>query len=118
MAKKPTVVYGGPYADETDAITLESSKETPDYDGLISDWKTVSQGAVDYIASLKKPLVIPVGVFVNNVEVDYDKVDNTLPKTADFDRDRETLGEGDLVEDTDKTNTNGAGQSEIDLENL
>lgn len=69
MAKKPTVVYGGPYAGETDPITFESSKEKPDYDGLISEWKTISQGAVDYIASLKKPEPVKDGVFVQNASL-------------------------------------------------
>lgn len=67
--KKPTVVYGGPYATETDPITFESSKENPDYDGLISGWKTISQGAVDYIASLKKPEPVTDGVFVQNASL-------------------------------------------------
>lgn len=127
--KKPTTVYGGPYSQESDAITLESSKKKPNYDQLISGWKTVSQGALDYIASLESPVEREEGPFVDNVKIDYDKVDNTIPATADFDRDREKLGEGDLVEDSDKTNTNGAGevptpkdvaegQLEVDLDKL
>lgn len=111
--KQPTIVYGGPYAHETDAITLESSQEKPNYDRLISEWNTISQGAHDYITSLKNPVDPIVGVFVENVKVDYDKVDNTIPETYDFDRDRKTLGDGNLVEDTDQTNTNGAGGDEI-----
>ena len=117
--KKPSVVYGGPYSQESDAITLESAQEKPDYDNLISGWKTISQGAVDYIASLKKPAKEKDGPFINNVVIDYDKVDNTLPEVKDFDRDREKVSDDDLIEDTDKENTNGAGtQTEVDLDDL
>lgn len=80
---KPVIVYGGPYAHETDDITLESSKETPNYDELISGWKTISQGAHDYIEALKNPVAPEPGPFTNNVVVDYDKVDETIPAVAE-----------------------------------
>jgi len=125
---KPVAVYGGPYAHETDEITLESSKETPDYDSLISGWKTISQGALDYIESLKHPVDPKTGTFVTNVVVNYDKEDGTTPEVADFDRDRKTLGNGELVEPAPEGATNpenNAGedtkvenQTEIDLDKL
>jgi hypothetical protein len=114
--KKPETVYGGPYAQESDAITAESLKKKPDYERLISGWKTVSQGALDFIASQphKEPEA-PEGPFVENVKIDYDKEDTYIPETKEFDRDSKTLeeGEGTLVKDTDADNENGAGGDEI-----
>ena len=134
--KKPETVYGGPYSQETDAIVEESLKKKPDYEKLISGWKTVSQGALDFIASQphKEP-ESPEGPFVENVKIEYDKEDTDIPETASFDRDRKTLeeGEGTLVTDSDTENTNGAGgdgiptpkevaevtgQTEVDLDKL
>ena len=114
--KKPVAIYGGPYAHETDEITLESSKEKPNYDRLISDWKSISQGALDYIESLKQPLEDPIGKFVNNVEIDYSQVDNTIPETRDFDRDK-VAGKPAAVEDAPEPQTD-PNQSEIDLDKL
>lgn len=129
--KKPETVYGGPYSQESDAITLESAKKSPNYSHLISGWKTVSQGALDFIASLENPVAPEDGPFIENVKVDYDKEDNYIPETKAFDRDSKTLeeGEGTLVKDTDGTNENGAGevptpkdvaegQTEVDLDKL
>ena len=133
---KPAVIYGGPYAHETDEITLESSKEKPNYDKLISGWKTISQGAMDYIATLKRPEDIRVGPFTENVVIDYDKRDDRIPDVADFDRDRKALELGDLLEDApvnstvpenaadEDTKTDGFQeqsenhQTEVDLDNL
>lgn len=97
---KAKVVYGGPYSQESDAITTESTKENPDYTQLTADWKTISQGALDYIQSLIKPKTPKPGPFVNNAVIDYEN-EKTLdiPDVADFDRDREKLGLGDLLED-------------------
>lgn len=90
MGKKPEIIYGGPYAVESDAITLESAKEKPDYDGLISGWKSISQGAYDYIQSLKEPVEVS-GPFVENV--------------------KEAENEDTPSEDT-------SGQTEVDLDKL
>lgn len=64
--RKPPVVYGGPYNQESTSLTIESTKDKPEYDQLISTWKTVSQGAVAFIEQLKAPKEEPVGPFVNN----------------------------------------------------
>lgn len=104
--KEPVIVYGGPYAHETDAITLESSQEKPNYDRLISEWNIISQGAHDYIESLKRPVAPNVGPFTENVVIDYDKRDDRIPAVADFDRDRETLGQGELKEEAPEGATN------------
>lgn len=82
---KPKIVYGGPFSHEADAINRESTKDTPDYTELVSEWKTISQGAHDYIESLKAPEEVKAGPFVENVkghepetapreEVDLDKL--------------------------------------------
>lgn len=63
----PTVVYGGPYLPETEAIIAESLKENPDYDGLVKNWKTISTGAQAYIEQIQKPVKAPTGKFVKNV---------------------------------------------------
>lgn len=74
----PPMVYGGPYNQESSAITLESTKETPDYDTLVSSWKTISQGAVAFINDLKNPKPIKDGPFVNNAVFVYEKSDADL----------------------------------------
>lgn len=66
----PKTVYGGPYVHETDAITAESLKEKPDYDALIADWETISDGAERYIVQLSEPVELPVGDFIQNVVFD------------------------------------------------
>lgn len=63
----PKSVYGGPYADESAAITAESLKEKPDYDALVKDWNTLSEGAEAYIQKLCDGIESPVGEFVRNV---------------------------------------------------
>lgn len=99
---KPAIIYGGPYAHESDAITAESAKKHPNYDQLISGWKSISQGASDYIHSLKNPVNPEPGEFMPNVVVDYEKVDEIIP----------------AVEDFDNAKTPEPKQTEVDLENL
>lgn len=64
----PKTVYGGPYLHESEAIIAESRKETPDYDALIKDWDSISQGAEAFIVKLSEGFEKPVGVFVENVK--------------------------------------------------
>lgn len=74
----PPMVYGGPYNQESSAITVESTKDEPDYDTLVSSWKTISQGAVAFINDLKNPKPIKPGPFVENAVVYYEKSDADL----------------------------------------
>lgn len=93
----PTVVYGGPYANEADAITTESQKENPNYDELVKDWKTISSGAQAYIEQVQKPVEAPVGKFVSNVkEKKTDKV--VVPEVIPF------ISPNEVVTDPDATN--------------
>jgi hypothetical protein len=69
--KKPEVVYGGPYAAESNAIIAESRKEKPNYDALITDWETVSNGALAFIEKNKEGFEKPVGEFVENVIIEH-----------------------------------------------
>ncbi len=85
---KAKVVYGGPYSQETDAITLESSKEKPDYTALTSDWKTISQGALDYIQSLIHPEKPKDGPFVNNAVFKEEEPVEEEKKSNDVDLDK------------------------------
>lgn len=72
MAKKaPKEVYGGPYAQESNAIIAESRKEKPNYDALISNWETISAGALAFIEKNKEGFEKPVGEFVENVIIEH-----------------------------------------------
>jgi hypothetical protein len=70
MAKhKIKEVYGGPYLAESEAIITESRKEKPNYDELIANWETISQGALAFIEKQKEGFSKPVGEFVTNVVI-------------------------------------------------
>jgi hypothetical protein len=81
--KQTKVVYGGPYADETAAITAESQKEKPNFDELTKEWKTISNGALAYIEQVQLPIKAPVGKFIQNVkEVKTEEVE--IPAVVPF----------------------------------
>ena len=71
MADLP-VVYGGPYAHETDAIRREINvaKEMdrkPNFDEVVKDWTEISQGAIEYLKVNGEPEIIdgPSQLFQN-----------------------------------------------------
>lgn len=72
------VVYGGPFSDETDAITREINiakqmKRKPNFDAVVKDWETISQGALDFIKVEGQPdETQPVGVVYQNVLFETD----------------------------------------------
>lgn len=90
---EPQVIYGGPYASESDAIKAESTKKRPNYAKLTEKWPTISQGALDYINDLKHPSKPLEGEFSQNVVIDYDQEDTYIPEVADFDQYKEKAEE-------------------------
>lgn len=95
----PTVVYGGPYADEAAAITKESLKENPDFDGLVKDWKTISSGAQAYIEQVQKPVEKREGVFIANV-VEEEKEEVEVPAVVPFVTPDEVVTDPEATVDT------------------
>lgn len=85
---KPVAIYGGPYAHEVESIKEESERKKPNYEKLISGWKSISQGALDYIEDLKNPANALDGNFSENSVIDYENFDTYIPKVYDFDRDK------------------------------
>lgn len=92
------VIYGGPYAHESEAIIAESQKKKPNFDKLISGWNTITQGALDAIENVKNPPEPFSGTFSKNVvNVDEEEVPEVslyitpdeaiLPQDAEKDRD-------------------------------
>jgi hypothetical protein len=79
-AKAPKEVYGGPYAQESNAIIAEGQKDKPDYDGLIANWETISGGALAFIEKQKEGFEKPVGVFVENVVIEHPSLENSTEK--------------------------------------
>ncbi len=77
--KGPKEIYGGPYAAEAKAINAEAEKEEPDFDGLISGWKTITYGALQHIETLKNPEPAYVGPFSAN----FKEAEEAKPETAD-----------------------------------
>lgn len=133
----PTVIYGGPYSHESEAIVAESQKETPDFDGLIAGWNTITQGALEALEHAKNPPEPFSGNFSRNVKnVDDEKAEvppvtlyttpdeNILPQDADKDRDNpevvvtaptgETAPESTTTESTTTTeNTSGTSSDPV-----
>lgn len=95
----PDVVYGGPYANEADAITKESLKENPDFAELTKDWKTISQGAKDYIEQVQKPVEKPEGVFITNY-VEDEKEEVEVPAVVPFVTPDEEVTDPDATNET------------------
>jgi hypothetical protein len=67
---KDDAVYGGPYLDESTAILTEARKDEPDFEKLVSDWDTISNGALRLIDTVQNPKPKPVGPFVENFKDD------------------------------------------------
>jgi hypothetical protein len=79
---KPTVIYGGPYAHESEAILAEANKKKPDFDKLIEGWNTITQGAVEAIEQAKNPPEPFAGNWSNNHKVSKEEAENPpIPAT-------------------------------------
>lgn len=96
----PDIVYGGPYANEADAITKESLKENPDFAELTKDWKTISQGAKDYIEQVQKPVEKREGVFISNY-VEDEKEEVEVPAVVPFITPDEVVTDPDATVETE-----------------
>jgi len=97
--KQTKVVYGGPYADETAAITAESQKEKPNFDELTKEWKTISNGALAYIEQVQLPIKAPVGVFIENVKFE-EKEEVEIPAVVPFTSPDEEVVKDDATVET------------------
>lgn len=112
----PDIVYGGPYADESAAITKESQKENPNFAELTKDWKTISQGAVNYIEQVQKPIEKPVGTFISNVQEEEKEVE--IPAVVPFTAPDEVASDPDATVSTapEETSEEEQSQEEFDKE--
>lgn len=75
MTIKVSEETGGPYTHEIDAIRDERHRASimniePDFESVFAGVEFISTGAAQVIADIGKPIVLPVGEFIENVVFD------------------------------------------------
>jgi hypothetical protein len=78
----PTTIYGGPYAHESEAILEEAKKKRPNYERLVANWNTITQGAEEIIEGLKNPVEPASGKFVTNSKISKEEAENPYIPTV------------------------------------
>lgn len=70
------VVYGGPFADETDSLQAEINKakdesRRPNFSKTTENWETISAGAKKWLKEREDFITVEAEPIVENVVVDY-----------------------------------------------
>jgi hypothetical protein len=78
----PTTIYGGPYAHESEAILEEAKKKKPNFERLIQNWNTITQGAVEAIEAAKNPVEPASGKFTENSKISKEEAENPYIPTV------------------------------------
>jgi hypothetical protein len=84
------VVYGGPFADETDALQQEINvakveERRPNFSKITANWESISAGTKKWLKEREDFIVVEPEPIVENVVIDYDKQDNFVPAVEDTD---------------------------------
>jgi hypothetical protein len=127
---KPTVIYGGPYVHESEAIIAESQKKNPNFEKLVAGWNTITQGAVDAIELAKNPPEPFSGNFSKNSVISKEEAENppippvTLYTTPDEDviaqdyKDHEDDPEKTVTVETKSKTADSEKSADVDLDKL
>ena len=103
----PETIYGGPYAHESAAIIEESQKKRPNYERLIRNWNTITQGARDAISALENPVEPESGKFVTNSKISKEEAENPeIPPVTLYTTPDEDIIDQDAYKDIDDPEKN------------
>lgn len=127
----PTTIYGGPYAHENEAIIAEAQKKKPDFDRLIKNWNTITQGALEVIDGYKNPVDPASGEFSKNFQLSKEEAENPYIPTVtlyttpdenvidqDADKDRNDPEKNVTAPETKSETADSKESDEVDLDKL
>lgn len=88
------VVYGGPFADETDVLQAEINQakaegRRPNFSKVTENWISISAGTKQWLKEREDFITVDPEPIVENVQVDYENPDepslNITPDVVDTD---------------------------------